>query len=406
MKPPGTGKRPDRARGVCIVVQNLPVPFDRRVWLECGALRDAGYDVSVVCPKGAGDPAYQELDGVRMYKYPAFPPITKQAMFLLEYAYSVLATLVGLLRAWRGRPFAAVQVCNPPDVLFAAVLPFRVLAGVRLVYDQHDLCPELYRSRFDQPAELPHRALLLAERCTYTLADHVISTNESYRDIALRRGHKHRDEVSVVRTGPDPERMRRRDPDATLRRGFEYLLVYLGVMGPQDGVDIALRAMYHIVHVVGRRDVGLTLIGDGDSGAELRLLATELGIDGYVEFTGRVPDETVAALLSTADAGLSPDPKSPLNDVSTMNKTMEYMAYELPVVAFDLTETRVSAGDAAAYAEPNSVDAFASTALALLDDEPRRKHMGTVGRDRVTDVLAWRHQTPTYVGVYDTVAGR
>ncbi|MDQ3886196.1 MAG: glycosyltransferase family 4 protein, partial [Actinomycetota bacterium] len=385
-----------RGRHVCIVVQNLPVPFDRRVWLECQALRAAGYEVSVVCPKGKGDPAYHELDGVHLFKYPAFPPITRQVMFLAEYAYSILATLAGLIRAWRRKPFEVVQVCNPPDVLWAAVLPFQMLFGVRMVYDQHDLCPELYRSRFASTATVPYRALLLAERITYRLSAHVIATNDSYRRVALERGGKRPAEVTVVRTGPNPDRMRRGAHDETLRRGFDHLLVYLGVMGPQDGVDLALRAMHYIVHVRGRTDVVLTLIGDGDAGAELRRLTTELRLDGYVEFTGRAPDELVARLLSTADIGLSPDPKNPLNDVSTMNKTMEYLAFELPVVAFDLVETRVSAEAAAVYAEPNRVDRYAYMIIELLEDEIRRKQMGALGRRRVEEALAWHHQVPPY----------
>lgn len=395
-----------RRRHVCIVVQNLPVPFDRRVWLECKALRSAGYEVSVVCPKGKNDPAYQELDGVHIFKYPAFPPITRQVMFLAEYAYSIVATFALLVRAWRRRPFGVVQVCNPPDVLFAAVLPFQALFGVKLVFDQHDLCPELYESRFSAHASVPYRGLLLAERMTYALATQVTSTNESYRQIALRRGHKRTADVTVVRTGPDPDRMQRGDEDERLRRGFEHLLVYLGVMGPQDGVDYALRAMHEIVHVRGRTDVAVTLIGDGDAGPELRKLAKELDLDAYVKFTGRVPDEVVHAVLSTADIGLSPDPKNPLNDVSTMNKTMEYMAFELPVVAFDLVETRVSAQDAALYAEPNLVADYADKIVELLDDEVMRKQMGVYGRRRVEDMLAWRHQIAPYVGVFDRIAGR
>jgi len=270
-----------------------------------------------------------------------------------------------------------------------------------MVYDQHDLCPELYRSRFASGPTLPYRALLIAERITYWLSAQVISTNESYRAIALHRGRKHEADVTVVRTGPDPNRMLPVEPDPTLRRGYRYLLVYIGVMGPQDGVDVALRAMHHIVHVLGRTDVAITLIGDGDAGADLRALATELDLDAYVHFTGRASDELVSRLLSTADIGLSPDPKNPLNDVSTMNKTMEYMAFELPVVAFDLVETRVSAADAADYAEPNQVDDYAITVVRLLEDDVRRKQMGIAGRRRVCDVLAWRHQADDYVGVYD-----
>jgi asparagine synthase (glutamine-hydrolysing) len=394
-----------RARHVCIVVQNLPVPFDRRVWLECQALRAADYQVSVVCPKGLGDPDYHVLDGVHLYKYPAFPPITRQVMFVAEYAYSILATLHGMFRAYRRAPFRTVEVCNPPEVLWAAVLPFIIFCRVHMVYDQHDLCPELYKSRFASGPTLPYRALLLAERLTYRLSTRVISTNESYRAIALRRGRKREADVTVVRTGPDPNLMRPIEPDPTLRRGYRYLLVYIGVMGPQDGVDVALRAMHHIVHVLGRTDVALTLIGDGDAGVELRALATELDLDAYVHFTGRAPDELVSRLLSTADIGLSPDPKNPLNDVSTMNKTMEYMAFELPVVAFDLIETRVSAADAADYAEPNLVHDYADTVVRLLEDDVRRKQMGATGRRRVCDVLAWHHQADAYVSVYDGLCG-
>jgi glycosyltransferase involved in cell wall biosynthesis len=399
-------RRGPRGRHVCIVVQNLPVPFDRRVWLECKALRDAGFEVSVVCPKGKGDPSYAELEGVHLFKYRAFPPITRQVMFLAEYLWSILATFAGLVRAWRRSPFAVVQVCNPPDVLFAAVVPFRVLFGVRMVFDQHDLCPELYLSRFDKPAEFPHRALLLAERATYALSAHVISTNESYRRVALQRGGKRPEDVTVVRTGPDPDRMRRGERDPEMLRGHEHLLVYIGVMGPQDGVDCALRAMHHLVHVRGRTDVALTLIGDGDAAPALRRLATELRLDEHVEFTGRAPDDLVGRLMSTADVGLSPDPKNPLNDVSTMNKTMEYMAFELPVVAFDLVETRVSAGDAAVYAEPGREDEYADLVLDLLADDVRRKQMGAAGRRRVEDVLAWRNQVPAYVGVHDRLTRR
>jgi len=391
---------------VCIVVQNLPVPFDRRVWAECRALRAAGYEVSVVCPKGKDDPSYVELEGVHLYKYRAFPPITRQVMFVAEYAYSILATLVHLVRAWRRRPFSVVQVCNPPDVLWAAAFPFQVLFGVKLVFDQHDLCPELYLSRFGTAAALPYKALVLTEKITYKLASAVISTNESYRAVAMTRGGKRPADVTVVRTGPDPSRMRRGEPEPELRRGHEHLLVYIGVMGPQDGVDLALRAMHHIVHVRGRTDVALTLIGDGDAGPELRKLAVELDLGEHVHFTGRAPDDLVKRVMSTADIGLSPDPKNPLNDVSTMNKTMEYMAYELPVVAFDLVETKVSAADAALYATPNEIDAYADLVLELLDDDVRRKQMGAAGRRRVEDVLAWERQTGPYVAVHHRLTTR
>jgi glycosyltransferase involved in cell wall biosynthesis len=231
----------------------------------------------------------------------------------------------------------------------------------------------------------------------------VISTNDSYRDVALTRGGKPPADVTVVRSGPDPERLRRGQAHPELRRGRRFLAAYIGVMGPQDGVDIVIRAAGIVVHQLGRDDIAFTLIGKGDCFEDLVALRDELGLAGHVEFTGRAPDDLVVRILSTADVGLSPDPKNPLNDVSTMNKTMEYMAFELPVVAFDLRETRVSASDAGVYAEPNDVHAYAAAIVELVDDEPRRSRLGKLGRARVEQKLAWSYQERAYLGVYRQV---
>jgi len=268
------------------------------------------------------------------------------------------------------------------------------------VFDHHDLCPELYESRFPHGPELPHRGLRALERRTYRAADHVIATNESYREIGMIRSGKPPSAVTVVRTGPDPERLRRGEAVAKLRRGRTFLAAYIGVMGPQDGVDIVVRAADIVVNQLGRQDIAFTLIGSGDCFDDLVALRDELGLEGHVEFTGRAPDDLVMRILSTADAGLSPDPKNPLNDVSTMNKTMEYMAFELPVVAFDLRETRVSAGDAAIYVRPNNVHEYAEAIVTLMDDQPRRALMGKLGRTRIEQELAWSHQERAYLGVY------
>lgn len=386
---------------VLIIVENLPVPLDRRVWLECQALRDAGYGVSVVCPKAPGDPDHHVVDGVDIHKYPPYPPTTRKVGFLAEYAYAFGMTARLSLRVWRRHRFRVLQTCNPPDIFWPLGLLFRLLGGARFVFDQHDLCPELYESRFPDGPKLLDRALRILERCTYWTADHVIATNDSYREVAVRRGRKRSEDVTVVRSGPDPDRLRRAPADPELRRGRRFLVAYLGVMGPQDGVDIVLRAADHIVNRMGRRDTGFILMGTGDCFDELVALRDELGLQDCVEFTGRVPDDVVFRVLSTADLGLSPDPRNPLNDLSTMNKTMEYMSFELPVVAFDLRETRVSAGEAAVYATPNEVDSYARSIVELLEDEPRRRSMGAAGRARVVAQLAWRHQRDHYVAVYD-----
>ena len=393
-------------RRILIIVQNLPVPFDRRVWLECQALTSAGYRVAVVCPKGKGDPAYQVIDGVEIHKYRPYAPGGSKLSFVAEYAYSFAATAWHTLKARvRGGRFAVIQACNPPDIFWPIALAFR-LERTKFVFDHHDLCPELFLSRFENPPALPHAGLRWLERRTFRTAKHVISTNESYREIAISRGGKSPGDVTVVRSGPNPERLKRGPADPELKRGRRYLAAYIGVMGPQDGVDIVVRAADVIVNELGRDDIAFTLIGSGDSFDELVALRDELKLQGHVEFTGRAPDELVTKILSTADAGLSPDPRNPLNDVSTMNKTMEYMAFELPVVAFDLRETRVSAQDAAVYATPNDVHEYAKALVGLLDDETARAQLGKLGRTRVEDELAWSHQERAYLGVYQRLTAK
>jgi glycosyltransferase involved in cell wall biosynthesis len=403
MLPPSDRTVPGRTKRVprlLIIVQNLPVPFDRRVWLECQALTKAGYQVSVVCPQGRGEPRYEVIDSVRLYRYRPYAPGGSKVSFIAEYVYSFLATARGLLKARRSGRFAIIQACNPPDIFWPLALAFRALDRTRFVFDHHDLCPELYQSRFPEGPKLPYKGLLALERRTHQAADHVIATNDSYRQIAMTRGGKKPDEVTVVRTGPDLRRLQPGEPDPELRRGRKYLAAYIGVMGPQDGVDIVVRAADIVVNQLGRNDIAFTLIGSGDCYDELVALRDKLGLAGHVEFTGRAPDELVTRIMSTAHAGLSPDPKNPLNDVSTMNKTMEYMAFGLPVVAFDLRETRVSAADAAVYVQPNDERLYAEAIVALMDDEPRRALMGKGARERVERELAWDYQESTYLGVY------
>jgi glycosyltransferase involved in cell wall biosynthesis len=391
---------------ILIIVQNLPVPFDRRVWLECKALTAEGYDVTVVCPKGKDDPPREVLDGVTLLKYRPYAPGGGALGFVLEYAYSFLATARLVLRARRDGKFDVLQACNPPDIFWPIARWLRRHDDSRFIFDHHDLCPELYDSRFPDGSALPKRGLLALERATFRTADHVVSTNASYAEIAMRRGSKAPSDVSVVRTGPDPERLQRRAGVPGLKGGRQHLVAYLGVMGPQDGVDLAVRAAAHVVHDLGRKDVAFTFMGGGDSWEALVALRDELGLQDYVELPGRVPDDTVIDVLSTAAVGLSPDPKNPLNDVSTMNKTLEYMAFGLPVVAFDLRETRVSAGDAAAYIESGDVAAYARAIVELLNNSHKRDAMGRTGRLRIEEELGWPHQRDVYVGIYDALVGR
>ncbi len=396
-----------RAPRALIIVQNLPVPFDRRVWLECQTLRDAGYDVTVVCPRGTDSTGYQVVDDVKIHAYRPYAPGGSAMGFVLEYAYSFLATARLALKARRRGRFDVMQACNPPDIFWPIAMWFRAADGTRFVFDHHDLCPELFESRFPDGSRLALNGLKFLERATFRTADRVISTNESYRGVAIRRGRVQSEHVSVVRTGPNPDVLKPVAPVPAERRGRTYLVAYLGVMGPQDGVDVVLASADHLVHARGRTDISFTLMGSGDCHADLVAERDRLGLQDYVDLPGRVPDRYVADVLSTADVGLCPDPLNPLNNVSTMNKTMEYMAFGLPVVAFDLVETRVSAAGAAVYVDPaEGASGFADALVDLLDNARERARMGAFGRRRVEDELSWRHQSPTYLAVYDELTGR
>jgi glycosyltransferase involved in cell wall biosynthesis len=389
-----------RQRRVLIVVQNLPVPLDRRVWLECQALTAAGYRVSVVSPKGPGDAAYQELEGVEIYRYAPPSPAQGIAGFVYEFVYCWLRTALLTAKVMRKGKIDVFQACNPPDTYFLLGALLK-LTGTRFVFDQHDLCPEVYQARFAKPSKVLLAGLRLLERLTYRTADHVISTNDSYRRIAVSRGRLRPRSVSVVRSGPDIGRLQRRPARPELKAEREFLCCWLGVMGPQDGVDVAIDAASVIVNEMGRTDVHFAFLGFGDCFEELRRQAHELELDEYTTFTGRVDYDAICDYLSTADVGLSPDPKNAFNDASTMNKVGEYMTFGLPVVAFDLHETRVSATGAAVYVEDAHSVAYAKAVVALLDDSSKRAAMGREGRRRVVDALAWQHQAARYVAVYD-----
>ncbi|WP_158881494.1 glycosyltransferase family 4 protein [Amycolatopsis anabasis] len=400
--------RSPNARHVLIIVQNLPVPLDRRVWLECQALAGAGYEVSVICPKGPGDPGYEWLDGVHLYKYSPPPQADGALGYLREFAYCWLRTAWLTRRIWRHRRFDVIQACNPPDTYWALARLWKA-RGVRFVFDHHDLNPEVFRSRFGEPSGVAAKAQLAGlywlERNTFRTADRVISTNESYRRIALERGGVPAEHTTVVRSGPDTSVMRPGEPKPELRRGKAHLVVWLGIMGPQDGVDGVLEIARRVVREHGRDDVAFALLGFGDCLEDLKRQCTEMGLDDVVEFTGRVGPEQITDYLSTASLGLSADPLSPLNDVSTMNKTMEYMAYGLPVLAYRLTETVVSAGDCAVYREPGDTEGFAAALVELLDDPQRAERLGKAGRVRAERELDWAPQSAAYLSIYAELLG-
>ncbi|HEX7195453.1 MAG TPA: glycosyltransferase family 4 protein [Candidatus Limnocylindria bacterium] len=390
-------------RRALILVEDLPVPFDRRVWTEAKTLRDADWRVTVVSPKGEGATRWHErIDGIEVFRYPLPTTAAGFVNHLVEYAVAIPATLILSLLAWRGRRLHVVHACNPPDFLFPIGWLFQRL-GSAFIYDQHDLAPEVYVAQGGAKGGLVHRVLRWCERATYRTADVVISTNETYRRFALERGGVDPDRVFVVRSSPDPRRIHPVEPDPSLRRGRPHLVVYLGTMGPQDGVDLFVEAA---ARIAAKRPGAVRFIAMGGGGMleGLRSRVRELGLADDVEFTGRVPDEVVRTVLSTADVAVSPDPANDFNEYCTMNKTLEYMATGTPLVAFDLEETRVSAGEAAAYAPPNDTSMLADLVLELIDDPDRRARMAQIGLERIRGPLSWEVSASALLAAYEMAA--
>jgi glycosyltransferase involved in cell wall biosynthesis len=388
---------------VLIIVENLPVPNDRRVWLEATTLRDAGYRVSVISIKGENAMASREvLEGIHVYRYPP-PPSTRGAVsFICEFLYCWLATLVlSIIVAYR-EGFDILHACNPPETFWLIGLlykPFRK----KFLFDHHDLSPEMYYSRFGRKG-LTYRFLLLLERLTFMTADAVITTNDTHRRIALERGKVSPERIFVVRSGPDHRVLAPGPPEEALKQGRRYMVSYLGVLNPQDGVDLFVKAVDHIVHQIGRDDVQFVIMGSGDAEQDLRALSRELAVDQHVHFTSWASMDTILRYLCTSDVCVDTMPKTPYSEAATLNKILEYMAAGRAVATFDLPETRISAQEAALYARPDDVPDLAAKIVSLLADQDLRAQMGQAGRRRIETELAWEHQQAELLAAYEFVS--
>jgi len=386
---------------VLILDENLPVPFDRRVWLEARALREAGYGVTVVCPQTEAYPAaHERLEGIDILRHPLSLEADSARGYLREYGAALCWEARLVLFADGRRAVDVVHICNPPDLLFLTGGLLKLLRGAALIFDQHDISPELYETKYGK-RDAFYRALVLAERATYAAADVVISTNETYRAIALGRGGKSPGDVFVVRNGPDLSRFVETAPDSAYKRGKRYLVGYVGTMGEQEGIDHLLRVARAICVDGGHDDVGFCIIGGGPALGGLKRLSASMGLGGCVEFTGRVSDAQLLARLSSCDVCVNPDPKTPFNDASTMTKIMDYMALRKPVVQYDVVEGRRSAGEASLYAQGGDEADFAAKILQLLDDPEARERMGRIGRERMEAALEWRLQIPSLLAAYE-----
>jgi glycosyltransferase involved in cell wall biosynthesis len=393
------------SRRVLILVENLPSPFDRRVWQEATTLRDAGYTVSIVCPTGRGyEKKFESLEGIDIWRYD-LPTEGEGALgYAAEYAVALFKTFFISGKIFSGKGFDVIHACNPPD-LFFLIGAFYKLLGRKFVFDHHDANPELYEAKFGR-RDLFWKLMVWLEKLTFWTADVSIATNESYRRIAVVRGGMHLSRVHVVRSGPSLERLKVVPPQEHLRCGRKFLVGYVGVMGKQEGIDLLLQAVKTLVFDFERKDIHFGLVGGGTSLEEMKALARELGVADYVTFTGRVPDAELLAMLNTADVCVNPDVANEMNDISTMNKVMEYMALGKPMVQFDLTEGRFSAREASLYARHNDPRDLAAKILELLDDPAKRAAMGEFGRRRVQQELEWRYEAPKLLAAYASLWGK
>jgi glycosyltransferase involved in cell wall biosynthesis len=401
-----------KAPHIVMLLENNPYPHDTRPKREAAALVSAGYRVSVVSQQPEDSRVWHEvLDGVDSYYIPRPPDGQGVVGYIAEYAYATAAISAVALWVWLRRGLDVAHVHNPPDTFFALGWFFRAI-GKKFVFDHHDLAPEMYSARSEngtgrkdgKPANPVLLGILkFCERMTARAANLVITTNASYKKIDAERGGVTPEKIHIVRNGPDLRKFNPVAPDPAIRDRAGFLLAYVGIMGPQDGVDYLVRALAHLKHELGVADFCCAIVGDGSAVPNLKTLAAELDVDKHLVFTGRVGQPDVIRVLSSVDVCVVPDPMTPYNNLSTVIKIMEYMAISKPIVAFDLAEHRVSAGDAALYAEPNNEAAFAEALDTLRQNPELRASMGRIGRARVEQSLGWPHQAEALIAAYRTL---
>lgn len=392
-------QQPLAGKKILIIVENLPVPFDRRVWLEARTLRAAGAEIFVICPTGKDyNERYEYLEGIHVYRHDLPLEADGPIGFLVEYGAALFWESWLAWKIYFKHGLNAIHGCNPPDLIFLVAIQFR-LFGVKYLFDHHDINPELFVAKYDKKGFF-WKLMNLFERVTFRMAKVSIATNESYKNIAVTRGRKDPDDVFVVRSGPDLSRVKQVPPNDKWRNGRGYMIGYVGVMGQQEGLDLLLESMHHIVHKLGREDVQMCLVGGGPALDMLKDMAKELNIADYVTFTGRAPDADLFEILCTSDLCVNPDKVNPMNNLSTMNKIMEYMAMGKPIVQFEVREGRFSAREASLYAKANDPIDMADKILDLLADEKLRKRMADFGNKRVREQLSWQQQIKPLINAY------
>jgi len=385
---------------ILIIVENLPVPFDRRVWQEARALEQNGHTVSIICPMMKGyTKAYEIADRIHIYRHPLPFEGSNAIGYALEYTTALFYQFLLSFKILLSRGFDVIHACNPPDDIFIIGLFFKLFFKKKFLFDHHDINPELYIAKFGKK-DFFYRIMLLWEKLTFKTADVSIATNESYKKIAIERGGMPPSKVHIVRSGPDLARTRRVAVNEKWKNNREFLVGYVGVMGAQEGLDYLLKGIAFLVHGLKKKDIQFVLAGGGTELGLLKNLAKKLAVNEYVTFPGRVSDSVLMEILSTADVCVNPDVVNEMNDKSTMNKIMEYMALGKPIVQFDMTEGRFSAQNASLYAEPNNPESLMEKLIEIIDNPRMGMEMGDFGRKRVVDELQWKHEVPKLLAAY------
>jgi glycosyltransferase involved in cell wall biosynthesis len=389
-------------RSCVIVVENLPVPFDRRVWQEAQALNRAGWTVSVICPTNADfTKPFELIDDIAIYRHP-LPAEGRGALaYFREYATALFHEFRLLFKVQRERGFSIIQACNPPDLIFLAALPFKLM-GKRFIFDQHDVSPELFVVKFGGKGFL-YRALMFFERMSYVMADHVITANATFKDIALSRGGKTPSQVEVVYGVPDRKRIHRVEPEPGLHGGRKFLLGYLGIINEQDGVDHLVRAVAHLVKVEGFRDFRAIVVGSGPALELVRALARSLEVEDFLLFSGYLKGEKLLAYISAFDIGVIPDPVNEANELMSMNKVFEYCALGIPTACYPLRETQRLLGDAGVYAPSPDPAGLAEACLNLMQDESLRARSAAAAAKLSAEKFLWENEARKYVSTYERV---
>ncbi len=389
-----------KGKHILIIVENLPLPFDRRVWQQANTLKNNGADVTIICPKMKGfKKSFENINGIDIYRHPIYIEGEGLIGYIREYTAAIFWEILLSFRIYVKKRFHVIQGCNPPDLIFITALLFKPF-GVKFIFDHHDINPELFIAKFNKKGIL-YKFLILLEKFTFKIANYSIATNESYKVIAINRGKMTEDRIQVVRSGPSLERLQLMQPNAKYKNGKKYLVGYVGVIGEQEGLDLLMKSIHHLIKK--RKDVHFAIIGEGTFLSSIREMATNLDISDFITFHGRVSDQVLLEILNTADICVNPDKPNQMNNLSTMNKIMEYMALKKPIVQYSLKEGMYSAGKASLYALNTDPIDFTNKMDWLLDNEEARKKMGEYGYQRVVNELSWKHERIKLINIYSLI---